>query len=169
MSLPGPVTLLLLGSNVEPERHVQRCFERLAEMLTILRCSSVYITAPVVLRTPAADFLNVALSIATQLSPVELKRRILRPLEQELGRVRVPGDKTAPRSIDVDILAYGDLVQREPLVLPDPALASEPYALIPAAEIEPDFKHPELGLTLRVLAAQRGSSGVRKHPSLRLV
>lgn len=168
MTAQPPVTLLLLGSNVDPERNILRCVERLREMLCVRRCSRVYITDPVVQHTPAAEFLNVALSIDTELSPQALKSKLLRPLEDELGRVRIPGDKSAPRTIDIDILLHGDQVLRGALVLPDPALAREPYAIIPAAEIEPDWVHPELGLTLRALAAQRGSRGVREHPSLRL-
>lgn len=140
-----------LGSNVDRERNVFRALLHLDRRLGVLRTSSIYETAPV---GPAGQppFYNLAVEVETALTPEEL-RDLLRDLEESLGRVRT-GDRYAPRSVDLDLTLYGDLVARgEDWSLPHPQVATEAFVLIPLAELEPDRLHPLLGRPLSALAA----------------
>jgi len=96
-------------------------------------------------------FLNGAVSLDTALSPWELLDVLLR-IEQELGRVR---DNThwGPRTIDLDLLVYGDEVLDEPgLRIPHARLHERRFALEPLAQLEPELEIPGLGKVRDVLA-----------------
>jgi 2-amino-4-hydroxy-6-hydroxymethyldihydropteridine diphosphokinase len=146
--------ILGLGSNVDPERNLQRAVELLARALEVRAASAVYESDPV--GAPGTPrFLNAALLVRTERSPGALKHGILRPLEAALGRRRGP-DPNAPREIDIDVVLFGERVIRDPEVdlhVPDPALATAAHVVLPAAEVWPQAVHPELGVTLAELAA----------------
>ena len=86
-------------------------------------------------------YLNMAVRIATLLSP----RRLLRAgqaIEQDLGRVRE--ERWGPRTIDVDILMYGNrTIRRRDLQVPHPRLTDRPFALVPLLEVAPGGKLPD--------------------------
>jgi len=106
--------------------------------------SSTWLTEPVG-GPPQGWFLNEVLGGETALSPEELLAACL-ATEKELGRVR--GERFGPRTIDIDILFYGDLRRDSPgLVLPHPRLHERLFVLAPLAEIAPRLRHPVLGLT----------------------
>lgn len=89
-------------------------------------------------------FLNKALLVHTPLRPLEVLQRLL-VIEAELGRQRSPGSGYVARTIDLDILFYGDSVMDIPgLSLPHPQVALRTFALGPAADIVPDLIHPAL-------------------------
>jgi 2-amino-4-hydroxy-6-hydroxymethyldihydropteridine diphosphokinase len=95
-------------------------------------------------------FLNGAVQVATELGPRELLERLL-DIEQRLGRVRA--ERFGPRTIDLDLLLYGDEVLDEPgLTLPHPRLHERRFALEPLAELAPDLVVPGRGEVSALLA-----------------
>jgi len=144
---------IILGSNIEPARYLRLAVRLLAEQLEIEAISRVYQAAPVgAPGTP--DFLNVAILVSTARSPLELKMEVLRPIEARLGRRRKE-DRNAPRTIDLDLAIYADLVVDEPeadLVIPDPEILQYAHLALPIAELAPRFVHPVVGLTLSEIA-----------------
>jgi len=91
-------------------------------------------------------FLNGALLLETSLAPESLLDALLR-IEDALGRVR--SERWGPRTIDLDLLLYDQLVLESPsLVLPHPRMAFRRFVLAPAAEIAPHMRHPTIGWTV---------------------
>ena len=140
---------LSLGSNVgEREAHLRTAVECLRKLGMITRVSSHYETEPIEF-TEQAWFLNCSVILETELGPTELLGGVL-AIEREMGRRRTQ-DK-GPRSIDIDILLYGDAVIEElRLTIPHPAMARRRFVLEPLNEIAPDVVHPVLRKTVRRL------------------
>jgi 2-amino-4-hydroxy-6-hydroxymethyldihydropteridine diphosphokinase len=114
----------------------------------LLQVSSLYETAPWG-KTDQADFLNQVLMIETKWSPRELLNAILQ-LEEKGGRIRTI--KNAPRTIDIDILFYDQMVIEEPgLSIPHPRIADRRFVLEPLNEISPGYEHPVLHKTIHQL------------------
>ena len=104
--------------------------------IELLRKSSLYRTAPWG-PVPQPPFLNMAVLVRTPLSPHRLLDLCL-SIERQEGRVRA--ERFGPRTLDVDILAFGALVlSDERLTLPHPRLLERAFALVPLAEIAPDL------------------------------
>ena len=142
-----PSVFLGLGSNLgQRERNLERALVQLEDRgVRITERSSLYLTEPV--GGPPQDwFLNAAVRAETSLEPEPLLEACL-TTEREMGRVRAERD--GPRTLDVDILLYGELVRdTEGLTLPHPRLQDRLFVLIPLAEMEPSLRHPVLGLTV---------------------
>jgi 2-amino-4-hydroxy-6-hydroxymethyldihydropteridine diphosphokinase len=141
------------GANLGPrEATILRAVDLLAAEpeVELLELSSLVETEPVGV-TDQPEFVNGAVSLETALPPRELLAALLR-IERELGRVR-SGEQWGPRTIDLDLLLYGDEVVDEPgLTVPHPRLHERRFALEPLAEIEPDLEIPGRGKVSNVLS-----------------
>ncbi len=94
-------------------------------------------------------FLNQAIAVKTALQPLELLHVILN-IEKQMGRER--NEKWEPRLIDIDIIFYNDeVIKTEALVLPHPFVHERKFALVPLAEIIPDWVHPVFQKTVSTL------------------
>jgi 2-amino-4-hydroxy-6-hydroxymethyldihydropteridine diphosphokinase len=127
------------GSNVDARRNIGRAVAELRAAFPGLRVSRVYQNAAVGFE--GEDFINLAMGFDTQKSLDEVIAE-LRRIETICGRPR-GAPKWAPRSMDLDILMYGDEVGVFPdATLPRPDLLKRPYMLGPLADIAPDLRHP---------------------------
>jgi 2-amino-4-hydroxy-6-hydroxymethyldihydropteridine diphosphokinase len=136
-----------IGSNLgQPERQIAAALEQLAaeDGIELVAVSTLLETEPVgYLDQPS--FLNGAARIETELPPRELLERLL-AIESRLGRLRGEGPRFGPRTIDLDLLLYGDETIDEPgLTVPHPRLAERRFALQPLEELAPGLEIPGLG------------------------
>jgi 2-amino-4-hydroxy-6-hydroxymethyldihydropteridine diphosphokinase len=135
-----------LGSNIEPrKKFIEQALEALRQLPGIdhLRSSLLHETEPV--DVPAGDqhqlFLNAVAVCETSLSPEELSEAVHR-IEDALGRQR-SASYGAARTIDIDIIALGDLTMTTPaLTLPHPRAHQRAFVLAPLAELLPDYRLP---------------------------
>lgn len=129
-----------LGSNIDPERYLPLAILAMRELGRIAHVSGVYETEPFG-PVDQPTFLNAAVELETELPPHELRGR-LREIEAGLGRNR-SGSKYAPRTIDLDLCLYDDLVIDDGmLLLPHPDILGRPYLARSLADIDPKLPHP---------------------------
>lgn len=134
---------LSLGSNVDPRWNLLRCLDLLERIPgSVLEDeSSWYRTRPWGIEDQP-EFLNLVVSMRTTLEPMDLLRAT-QGIESELGRKRLL--RNGPRTIDIDLLLFGDRLLSEPeLSLPHPGLTERDFMLIPLIEIAPQSLHPVL-------------------------
>jgi 2-amino-4-hydroxy-6-hydroxymethyldihydropteridine diphosphokinase len=140
---------LSLGSNVGArEACLRDALSRLSATGRVVAVSSFYETEPVEF-TSQPWFLNCAVALETEQSPQQLMAMILR-IEEEMGRRRL--QKKGPRSIDIDILMFDDIVMdSKELTIPHPAMRERRFVLEPLAEIAPNAVHPVFKKTVSEL------------------
>jgi len=158
----APQIFLALGTNLgnRPE-NLRQAIDALKSIMRIKAISAVYETEPWGI-TDQPDFLNLCLSATTVLSPQTLLAKI-KEIESVLGRK--PGPRWGPRLIDIDILFYDRLtLQDEHLTIPHPRLAERVFVLAPLAEIAPQLRHPQTGLTVSQMLATLDQTAVRRLP-----
>jgi 2-amino-4-hydroxy-6-hydroxymethyldihydropteridine diphosphokinase len=143
-----------LGSNLgERETMVRSALDELAKLpqTTLVRASSLYDTEPVG-EVEQPNFLNAVAQLDTGLTARQLLWN-LQLVEQRLGRAR--SQKWGPRTIDLDLLLYGNQIVDEPdLRVPHPEMAKRSFVLVPLIELDPLLVHPESGETLVALLAR---------------
>ncbi len=143
-----------LGANLgDRESTIRRAIELLAAepAVEVVAVSSLRETDPVGY-AEQPRFLNGAAAVETELGPRTLLDRLL-AVERELGRVRDEGPRFGPRTIDLDLLLYGDEVLDEPgLTVPHPRLAERLFVLEPLYELDPELTLPD-GRAVRDLLA----------------
>jgi len=123
------------------DRHhnLERALQLLSHKIKLAIVSPIYDTAPVG-NTRQKRFLNLVCEASTTMKPTDLLFFIK---EIEAGMGRQPGPLNSPRSIDIDILFYGDRIINIPvLIIPHPRIAERAFVLVPLNDIAPDFVHP---------------------------
>jgi 2-amino-4-hydroxy-6-hydroxymethyldihydropteridine diphosphokinase len=149
------------GSNLgDRKANLKFALDSLARKSAILKISSCYETEPVGFRNQPW-FVNLAIELKTHLSPFELLS-FCREIEVSSGRVRT--FPNASRTLDLDILLYGDVVISEnDLIIPHPRLSERRFVLEPLAQIAPKVIHPILKKSIQsLLEACADSSTINK-------
>ncbi|MBX3037025.1 MAG: 2-amino-4-hydroxy-6-hydroxymethyldihydropteridine diphosphokinase [Anaerolineales bacterium] len=123
---------LNLGSNIEPEKNIPQAVKLLQEVAKVESVSSVWETKSV--GYDGANFLNACVLIVTNLQPDELKNKILRPIEDKVGRIRNE-NRYAPRTIDIDIILFNETPHNL-------ETWNHAFVIVPLAELIPNFTHP---------------------------
>jgi 2-amino-4-hydroxy-6-hydroxymethyldihydropteridine diphosphokinase len=154
-ALPGSVpAAIALGSNLGDRRaHIWAAIDALAALpgTRLLAASDLIETDPVG-PAPQGPYLNAAALIATTLPPRALLDHLL-AIEHGRGRQRSAGQRWGPRTLDLDLLLYGDMVISEPgLIVPHPHLHTRDFVLLPLAQIAAGMVVPSLGATVGELA-----------------
>ncbi|MGA9855233.1 MAG: 2-amino-4-hydroxy-6-hydroxymethyldihydropteridine diphosphokinase [Gammaproteobacteria bacterium] len=140
-----PEVFVGIGSNIEPESHIREAVRLLRTRFGRLRVSPVY-------RNPAVgfvgeDFLNLVVNFETP-DPLAIVRAELDAIETECGRLR-GSPRFAPRTLDLDLLMYGDLVTDSPLRVPRPEILKYAFVLKPLTDLASDLPHPRTGRRLK--------------------
>ncbi len=143
---PGHVRVFVAaGSNVEPERHLEHACAEIAHTWNDARFSRAYRNVAVGFDGP--EFINLVCGF-TAAQPLDSVIARLRAIETQCGRPRF-APKWASRTMDLDVLLYGDLVaQTADYTLPRPDLLKRPYMLGPLAELAPGLVHPTAARTI---------------------
>jgi 2-amino-4-hydroxy-6-hydroxymethyldihydropteridine diphosphokinase len=139
----NPVPVYIgLGANIDPEVNFPEAMALLQHHLWVEDCSTVWESPPV--GSDGPNFLNAVVLVYSELPAAALRNELLRPVETALGRVRGP-DPNSPRTIDLDILIFGDQVL-------EPEIWVRAHLSVPLAELLPDCRNPETGETLEQVA-----------------
>jgi 2-amino-4-hydroxy-6-hydroxymethyldihydropteridine diphosphokinase len=144
---------LALGSNLgNREEYLRAGMRGLARRrIDVVNCAAIYSTEPLeVLDQPW--FLNTVIEAKTTLSPDDLLTACLE-IEKENDRIR--DTEKGPRTLDIDVIFYGNVITRNSnLTIPHPSFSTRRFVLVPLAEIAPEFVDPLSGKTIRRLLAE---------------
>lgn len=145
-----------LGSNIEPERNLRRALDALRARFGPLALSSVYRSRAV--GFDGDDFLNLVAAFDSDEGP-EAVAAALHAIEDAQGRDR-QAPRFSSRTLDLDLLLYGDrVIERPGLRLPRAEIEEQAFVLLPLAELAPGLVHPVLGVTIGELQRRRGGAG----------
>ena len=154
----APLVAIALGSNLGDRRgHLEWAFGRLQEYLSDFRASSIIETDPVDVPGPQPPYLNAVAIGRTDLEPQAVLDLLL-SIERERGRERP--SLRAPRTLDLDLILYGDRVlHTSGMDVPHPRFRERRFVLEPLAEIAPEMRDPETGQTVSALFERLQSIG----------
>ncbi len=147
-----------LGSNLGDRReHLRYALDRLQqEQCGVKKVSSLYEAEAVA--CPGGKFLNAVVLVETALAPDALLNLMLK-IEAERGRTR--SQQTEARTLDLDLLLYGqEVITKEGLTIPHPRMHERAFVLIPLAEVSTDLEHPGFTSPISVLASEVPSGGI---------
>ncbi|CBN54870.1 MULTISPECIES: 2-amino-4-hydroxy-6-hydroxymethyldihydropteridine diphosphokinase [Kamptonema] len=154
-------TAIALGSNLgDSLATIKSAIKTLDKTpgISVKSYSSCYQTAAV--GPPQPDYINACAILEVELEAQELLATLLE-IEAKFGRQR--REKWGPRTLDLDLLLYDNLIlETPPLVLPHPGMIERAFVLVPLAEIAPDWVHPVTGSTIAQLVNSVDCSEVRK-------
>ncbi|MCL2707332.1 MAG: 2-amino-4-hydroxy-6-hydroxymethyldihydropteridine diphosphokinase, partial [Dehalococcoidia bacterium] len=148
-----PISVYLgLGSNIgERKQNLDTALHFISQRLKIIAASSVYDTAPED-NFDQPHFLNMAIHAHTTLAPLPLLT-LLKGIENKLGRI--PAKRYSPRTLDIDILFYGQQILDLPeLSIPHPRISERAFVLMPLDEIAPGLTHPISGKNCREMLTE---------------
>ncbi len=155
-----------LGSNVgDRQASLEAALSKLTRIpeTYLVKTSHFYETDPVG-DVPQEAFLNAVCELASRLLPLPFLR-VLQAIEMSQGRNRSQETRGGPRTLDLDLLFWGDLFRAEEgLEIPHPRLHERAFVLVPLMEIAPDFVHPRLKKTIQQMAASVPAVGVTRLP-----
>jgi 2-amino-4-hydroxy-6-hydroxymethyldihydropteridine diphosphokinase len=150
-----------LGSNMgDREAQIASALEALnTPDLRLLRKSSLYETEPIGFKDQAW-FLNMVAEFETDLFPKQLLHR-MQKVEVSMGRVR--SIRNGPRTIDIDVLLYGNsVIKTEELEIPHPRYRERRFTLVPMAELSPNLRDPVTKQTMAEMLAGLSGQAIRK-------
>lgn len=152
-------TAIALGSNLgDSEQTIETALIRLDQLdgMEVVVRSHLYKTAPV--GPPQPNYINACAIVHTHFSPEQVLQ-ILLTTEASFGRIR--RERWGPRTLDLDLLLYGDLILDTPtLTLPHPRMHERAFVLVPLEEISPDWQHPVRQQSVKKLLEQVDPTGV---------
>lgn len=162
------VTVYLgVGTNLGDRRsHIDHAVDRLSGLpgSRLVAVATVIETGPVG-PIEQGGYLNTVVAIETSLSPLDLLDH-LHAIERERGRDRASEQRWGPRTLDLDILLYGDQRVDEPgLIVPHKRLGERAFVLVPLAELAPELRVPGTGHTVRELLAALPGDETGQHAS----
>ena len=142
--------VIAIGSNMgDRESYIDSALQQIEEKAGHILAVSDIIETKAYGYTDQADFLNLAIMIETAFSPRDLLN-VLHEIEADLDRVRII--RWGPRTIDLDIIFYGDMIMdEEDLHIPHIDFAQRDFVLRPICQIAPDLVDPRSGKTIRVI------------------
>jgi 2-amino-4-hydroxy-6-hydroxymethyldihydropteridine diphosphokinase len=144
-----PMVFLGLGSNIgNKEVYINKAITFISKLYTVKKTSRLYLTEPVG-KITQGWFLNCVVEILTDVDPKKLLSSF-KSIERKLGRTKTV--KNGPRTIDIDILFYGNcVIKTKTLVIPHPLVQERLFVLQPMMDINPDFIHPILKKSIHEL------------------
>ncbi len=164
LSLPNNSCAIALGSNLgDSQSMLTNAIERLRShpQIALTAVSSWYLTKPV--GPPQPDYLNGCATLQTSLTAIDLLAT-LHAIEAEFGRVR--GEHWGARTLDLDLLLYGnEIIDSLTLQVPHPRTIERAFVLMPLAEIAPNWIEPRSGQTIADLCDKLEYVGVERLPS----
>ena len=130
--------LISVGSNIDKEYNTQKGLDKMAEAFGDLKLSNVYESEAV--GFTGENFFNLVVKAHTDKSVGQVCTT-LKSIEKACGRAR-QAEKFSPRTLDLDLLTYGDMVCQKPVVLPRDEITYNAFVLQPMADLVPDEIHP---------------------------
>ena len=158
----GRMSAIALGSNLGNSLEtLESAVAKIASTSGILvKGRSHWYQTKAIAPSPQPDYLNGCVILQTTHSPIVLLNTLLE-IEQQFGRVR--RERNDPRTLDLDLLLFDDIVLNEPeLQIPHPRMVERAFVLVPLAEIAPDWIEPISGKAIAELAQAVDCSGVQK-------
>jgi 2-amino-4-hydroxy-6-hydroxymethyldihydropteridine diphosphokinase len=157
------IIYIALGTNLGDRlENLNQARQALPPAVEIQACSPVYQTPPWGIKEQPS-FLNQVIRAEADLAPQDLMAYLKR-LEARLGRV--PGAPNGPRLIDLDLLFYDDLCLEGPtLTIPHPRMVGRGFVLAPLADLAPDLRHPNLGITVAEMLLECDLQGIERFAS----
>ena len=160
------IIFLGLGTNEgNRQQNLENCIIEIKKtaFIKITKCSSIYESEPVGYINQNW-FLNAVLKAEAEIDPVELLT-IVKKIEDKMGRKQAL--RWGPRVIDIDILAYGEkVITSENLTIPHPEMHNRRFVLIPLAEIDPSFIHPQKKFSVEKMMRQCPENTVNWYSNL---
>jgi dihydroneopterin aldolase/2-amino-4-hydroxy-6-hydroxymethyldihydropteridine diphosphokinase len=162
---------IAVGSNLSPEDNIAAALQRLCGLVQVQAVSTFYRTPPLPRPDgaprsvgPGPSFINGVIRVSTNMPPRKLKYGVLRRIEEDLGRVR-SADKFAPRTIDLDIILFGEqLLDERGLRLPEPDIRRRNFIAVPLLELAPELVLPDTGEALANLSVAQDRQGMEPLP-----